>query len=130
MCDTLFSCFSLSFVDTLVTALIFVLNVLYVVWGWFTPNDPQREDLSEYIQKLKSYLNFVTYSDSFMLPIKVLLLVLLRYMCCKKNKQEAQGATDFKKSEVEDAEESPQCTPKLFNYDITPVKKTTNTFTV
>ena len=119
MCDTLFSCFSLSFVDTLVTALIFVLNVLYVVWGWFTPNDPQREDLSEYIQKLKSYLNFVTYSDSFMLPIKVLLLVLLRYMCCKKNKQE-----------MEDAEESPQCTPKLFNFDITPVKKTTNTFTV
>ena len=119
MCDTLFSCFSLSFVDTLVSALIFVLNVLYVLWGWFTPNDPQREDLSEYIQKLKSYLNFVTYSDSFMLPIKVLLLVLLRYMCCKKDK-----------SEMEDAEESPQCTPKLFNFDITPVKKTTNTFTV
>ena len=48
------------------------------------PNDPNREEFSEYMEKLQSYLNFVTYSDSLVIPIKIIIVILIQYVLCKK----------------------------------------------
>lgn len=81
MCE-IFSCISLSFVDSIISVLILALNGVYVVWGWIAPNSDDRETLEHYIQSLKSYQNFVTYSDSVLLFSKIFMLILLRYVCC------------------------------------------------
>ena len=73
MCEIL----GLGFADAILSFVIFVLNIVYVAWGWFMPNSDEKEDLQFVIQKLQSYLNFVTYSDSIALPLKILLLILL-----------------------------------------------------
>lgn len=116
MCE-IGSCLSMSFVDSLVSVLIFVLNCFYVLWGWVTPNDPAREELEEYIQKLKSYLNFVTYSDSIMLMVKVIVILIIKYMLCKSNDN-----TEVSDNTVQ--------SPKLFNFNVLTPKKTSNTFEV
>ena len=112
MCE-LFSCVSLSFMDSVISALIFVLNGLYVAWGWFAPNDDGREKLEEQIKKLRNYVNLFTYSDSALLIMKIVILALLRYLCCKKNNDNEQ-------------EDSNVSNAKVFNFNIpgiTPVKK-------
>lgn len=106
MCEVL----SLGFVDTILSFVIFGMNVIYVIWGWFMPNDPEREDLNDLINKLKSYTNFVTYTDSIAIPLKILLLVLIRYACCKKKETEQEDSVVTK--------------PKLFNFNIFPTKRT------
>lgn len=117
MCEVL----SLGFVDTILSFVIFGMNVIYVIWGWFMPNEgssnpdsqaslPEREDLNDLINKLKSYTNFVTYTDSIAIPLKILLLVLIRYACCKKKETEQEDSVVTK--------------PKLFNFNIFPTKRT------
>ena len=83
MCEFL----SLGLIDTILSFLIFIMNIIYTVWGWFIPNDPNRTEFSEHMEKLKSYLNFVTYSDSLVLPIKIIIIVLIQYVLCKKKGQ-------------------------------------------
>ena len=92
MCEFL----SLGLIDTILSFLIFIMNIIYTVWGWFIPNDPNRTEFSEHMEKLKSYLNFVTYSDSLVLPIKIIIIVLIQYVLCKKDKNvnEALGDKD------------------------------------
>ena len=70
MCE----CFSLTFIDAILSFIIFGMNIIYVLWGWFTPNDPNRQDFQEQIQELKNYMNFVTYSDSLALFLKLFVL--------------------------------------------------------
>ena len=98
MCEVL----SLGFVDTILSFVIFGMNVIYVI--------PEREDLNDLINKLKSYTNFVTYTDSIAIPLKILLLVLIRYACCKKKETEQEDSVVTK--------------PKLFNFNIFPTKRT------
>ena len=92
MCEFL----SLGLIDTILSFVIFIMNIVYTVWGWFIPNDPNREgeamsdareEFNEHMEKLKSYLNFVTYSDSLVLPIKIIIIVLIQYVLCKKKGQ-------------------------------------------
>lgn len=125
MCE-IFSCLSLSFMDSVVSALIFVLNGLYVMWGWFAPNDDDREKLEEYIKTLRNYLNLFTYSDSVLLISKIVILVIMRYVCCKcgvnKNK-EGTSCPGSRSHDISEGEES----PKHFTFNlpgITPVKTT------
>lgn len=80
--DELFSCISLTFMDSLVSVFLIILNVIYVVWGWFAPNSDDRENLEKYINSLKNYQNFVTYSDSLLLLSKLVLVIIIRYLCC------------------------------------------------
>ena len=80
MCEFL----SLGLIDTILSFVIFIMNIIYTVWGWFIPNDPNRTEFNEHMEKLKSYLNFVTYSDSLVLPIKIIIIVLIQYVLCKK----------------------------------------------
>ena len=82
MCEFL----SLGLIDTILSFVIFIMNIIYTVWGWFIPNDPNRTEFNEHMEKLKSYLNFVTYSDSLVLPIKIIIIVLIQYVLCKKDK--------------------------------------------
>ena len=75
---------TLGLIDTIMSFVIFSMNIIYVIWGWFMPNDPNREEFSEYMEKLQSYLNFVTYSDSLVITIKIIIVILIQYVLCKK----------------------------------------------
>ena len=79
--------FSLNFIDTALSIVIFIMNIIYTVWGWLMPNEEEvSEELSNTISKLKSYLNFVTYSDTLTLPIKIIIMILIEYFICKASK--------------------------------------------
>lgn len=92
MCEII-SYFALTFVDTIISLAILALNIIYIVLGWFQTSYNQREKIEEYIKSLESFLSFVTYSDSFVVPIKILLLILIKFACCK-NKNEENRETD------------------------------------
>ena len=109
MCEVL----SLGFLDALLSLVIFVMNIIYVVWGWFIPDDPNREDLSQHIEKLKNYLNFVTYSDSLALPVKILLMVLIQYFVCRKRHQEDAPEDNSVKTRLHN----------IFSFNLTPQRK-------
>ena len=104
MCEFL----SLGLIDTILSFVIFIMNIIYTVWGWFIPNDPNRTEFNEHMEKLKSYLNFVTYSDSLVLPIKIIIIVLIQYVLCKKDKNvnEALGDKDVVHENDNDNNES------------------------
>ena len=126
MCE-IFSCLSLSFMDSVVSALIFVLNGLYVVWGWLAPNDDDREKLEEYIKTLRNYLNLFTYSDSVLLISKIVILVIMRYVCCKGVGNKNKEGTSCPGSRSQDVSEDNISYPKHLSFNIpgiTPVKTT------
>ena len=95
MCEFL----SLGLIDTILSFVIFIMNIIYTVWGWFIPNDPNRDEFNEHMEKLKSYLNFVTYSDSLVLPIKIIVIVLIQYALCRKNKGKVNENVNENKDE-------------------------------
>ena len=95
MCEFL----SLGLIDTILSFVIFSMNIIYTVWGWFIPNDPNRDEFNEHMEKLKSYLNFVTYSDSLVLPIKIIVIVLIQYVLCRKNKGKVNENVNENKDE-------------------------------
>ena len=113
MCEVL----SLGFLDALLSLVIFVMNIIYVVWGWFIPDDPNREDLSQHIEKLKNYLNFVTYSDSFALPVKIILMILIQYFVCRKRRQEDASADNV------DNQPTKTRLHNIFSFNLTPQRK-------
>lgn len=98
MCEFL----SLGLIDTILSFVIFSMNIIYTVWGWFIPNDPNRDEFNEHMEKLKSYLNFVTYSDSLVLPIKIIVIVLIQYVLCRKNKGKVNENVNENKDENKD----------------------------
>ena len=106
MCEFL----SLGLIDTILSFVIFIMNIVYTVWGWFIPNDPNRTEFNEHMEKLKSYLNFVTYSDSLVLPIKIIIIVLIQYVLCKKKgqspelRESAQGLESVHENDNENVE--------------------------
>ena len=142
MCETL----SLDFVDIILSFIIFGLNIIYIIWGWLMPNNEEREgeamsaareELKEVIQKLQSYTNFVTYSDSIALTVKILLLMLIRYwLCKKKNNEERVEDPEPRRGKVQSGEQEEGTPfpgseshesfmkPKLFNFNIFPTKRT------
>ena len=115
MCE----CFSLTFIDAILSFIIFGMNIIYVLWGWFTPNDPNRQNFQEQIQELKNYMNFVTYSDSLALFLKLLVLILMKYLCCECSHRPSPRECS---QEVPDSEAG-QHFPKLFNFNLFPIKK-------
>ena len=132
MCETL----SLDFVDIILSFIIFGLNIIYTVWGWLIPNNEEREgeamnaareELKEVIQKLQSYTNFVTYSDSIALTVKILLLILIRYWLCKKKANEERlEEPKPRRGKVQSGEQEDETfmKPKLFNFNIFQTKRT------
>ena len=122
MCEIL----SLGFLDAILSLVIFVMNIIYCVWGWFIPDDPNREEFSQHMEKLKSYLNFVTYSDSLALPVKILIMFLIQYFVCRKKKMnnEQTSTNDNVDSHSNDnANDSKFHLPNLFNFNVIPQRK-------
>ena len=154
MCEIL----SLGFLDAILSLVIFVMNIIYCVWGWFIPDDPNREgeamntsgvesfgrsaareEFSQHMEKLKSYLNFVTYSDSLALPVKILIMFLIQYFVCRKKRLKNEGNTNdnvdstsntnIKGSSIPGAEHHDNSEvskfhlPNLFNFNVIPQRK-------
>ena len=120
MCEIL----SLGFLDAVLSLVIFVMNIIYVVWGWFIPDDPNREEFSQHMEKLKSYLNFVTYSDSLALPVKILIMILIQYFVCRKKKMNNEQTNDSSNDNVNDNSNSSKFhLPNLFNFNVIPQRK-------
>ena len=120
MCEIL----SLGFLDAILSLVIFVMNIIYCVWGWFIPDDPNREEFSQHMEKLKSYLNFVTYSDSLALPVKILIMFLIQYFVCRKKKMNGDGNnTDNVDDNSNGNNNSKFHFPNLFNFNVIPQRK-------
>ena len=83
MCEILSS----TFIDAILSIVILVMNLVYVIWGLFMPNDTDREDLKEIIDRLNTYTSFITYSGSGLLILKFGLLIFI-FVFCKINKSE------------------------------------------
>lgn len=58
--------------------------------GLFHADRPEiQEEIEKYIESLENFMSFVTYSDSFVLPLKIIILIILKVVCCgNKNKTE------------------------------------------
>ena len=114
MCEFL----SLGLIDTILSFVIFSMNIIYTVWGWFIPNDPNRDEFNEHMEKLKSYLNFVTYSDSLVLPIKIIVIVLIQYVLCRKNKGKVNENVNENKDENKDENNNNSSFPNFLKMNV------------
>ena len=65
--------------DSVVNIGFMILNIVYTIWGWVSPNDSCP--LEEVIQKLRFFKGFVKYSDLIFLPARIGLMLLVRFLC-------------------------------------------------
>lgn len=83
MCDWLSELNWLKVINGLLSLAILVMNGVYAIWGLFLTksNSSKREDLAEYISTLERYANIVSYSDSVLVPLKIIVLLLVKRCC-------------------------------------------------
>ena len=74
-------CLSLEMLDLIVNVGFIILNIIYTIWGWVSPNDSCP--LEELVQKLKFFKGFVKYSDLIFMSARIGLMLLVRFLCCR-----------------------------------------------
>lgn len=84
MCD---ECL-IGFFSNFLSVAIFIMNFIYAIWGLILPNDEKRENFEHYIMQLETYVNIVSYSDAVLIPIKIILIIMLRYCCCNRKERD------------------------------------------
>ena len=67
--------------DSIVNVGFIILNIVYTIWGWVSPND--SDTLEEVVQKLEFFKRFVKYSDLIFVPTRIGLMLLVRFLCCR-----------------------------------------------
>ena len=67
--------------DSIVNVGFIILNIVYTIWGWVSPNDTCP--LEEVVQKLKFFKGSVKYSDLIFVPARIGLMPLVRFLCCR-----------------------------------------------
>lgn len=94
MCECM-ECITLNIINTLLSIVIILMNGIYVIWGLMLPHSQAKEVWKEYIERLELYVNVVSYSDAVILPMKIVAMILLKWFCCKCNKQLKQDEDNF-----------------------------------
>ena len=75
------TCLSLEMLDSIVNVGFIILNMVYIIWGWVSPNDScPLEDL---VQKLEFFKGFVKYLGLIIVPARIGLMLLVRFLCCR-----------------------------------------------
>ncbi len=98
---------SLDLIDRVVNVGFTALNVVYMIWSCLINNDTKQQinyekinnftlttlveqDLNDYIHnsseiidQLNFFKQFIKYSDSIFVPVRIVLLILVNFLCCK-----------------------------------------------
>lgn len=95
MCDDYCPKFQiLNVINCMLSVTLLVLHGVYAIWGLILPYASDRDKLRDYIDNLELYLNVVTYSDSVLIPLKVLFGILVKKCCCNHVKRNKTSDSD------------------------------------
>ena len=88
MCTGCCSCLAsldwIKVINCLLSLALLIANGAYAVWGIFMRqyNRDKRDDLKAYIDRLEQFQNVVSYSDAVLVPVKVIMMIIVRKFCC------------------------------------------------
>lgn len=111
MCDFLTSVNWISVINGMLSLILLVLNGVSSIWGFALKIKHQnpsanKEALDLYINRLELYLNVVTYTDSVLVPLKFIFILLAKKFChqcvCKKDpgEKDSDGFDDERPRQV------------------------------
>lgn len=92
-CEFLLSINWISVINGTLSLILLILNGVSSIWGFalkmkHKSTSADKESLDLYINRLELYLNVVTYSDSILVPLKFIFILLAKRFCsqcvCKK----------------------------------------------
>ena len=75
------ACVTLEMVDSVVNVGFILLNIVYTVWGWVSP-DESSIPIEDLVKKLEFFVQFIKYSDLIFVPARIALMILVKYLCC------------------------------------------------
>ena len=88
-------------IDSVVNVGFILLNIVYTIWGWVSPNESRLCDTSDsssacipianLVEKLESFRQFVKYSDMIFIPVRIALMLLVRYTCYQQRTTEIKS---------------------------------------
>ena len=71
-------------IDSVVNVGFILLNIVYTIWGWASPNESNEElPIADLVEKLEYFIQFIKYSDIIFVPARIALMILVRYLCCR-----------------------------------------------
>lgn len=85
-CDDCVKCMVLNIINKVLTIVVVLMNGIYAAWGLFIPRSVGRSTWKDYAEKLEVYLDVVSYSDSILIPMKAVSMILVKWCCCKIDK--------------------------------------------
>lgn len=86
-CSDCARCLTVNVLNGIMSVIVVLMNGVYAVWGLFLPRSDGMTAWKEYAEKLETYLNVVSYSDSILIPIKVVTMILAKWCCGKMSKK-------------------------------------------
>lgn len=81
-CEFCVRCCTLNLLNDLLSMILIVMNGVYAIWGWLIPSSNARTVWKTYAEQLQIYINLVTYSDSLLVPMKVVTMILIKWAVC------------------------------------------------
>ena len=82
-CQECIKCLTINILNKVLTIIVLLMNGIYAVWGLFIPRSTGKESWKEYANKLETYLDVVSYSDSVLIPLKAVTMIITKWCCCK-----------------------------------------------
>ena len=94
-CNACVKCVTLNVINSILTVIVVLMNGIYAMWGLFIPRSTGRTAWKDYAEKLEVYLDVVSYSDSILIPLKTVSMILVKLCCCesKKDSESADAVT-------------------------------------
>lgn len=94
-------CNWLSAINFLLSATLLIMNGVHAIWGMVIKYqaNTKRDDMKSYMDKLELYLNIVSYSDSVLVPLEVIMSIIVKKCCCPttvmhRNRGDDDGGED------------------------------------
>ena len=81
MCECISWC-GLELLDAIVSFFILLLNGVCAIWGFILPHSSVKQDIEQYTKTLEAYVSVVSYSDAVLIPLKLVLIVLMKACLC------------------------------------------------
>lgn len=81
MCECISWC-GLEVLDALVSFFILLLNGICAIWGFILPHSATKSNIEQYTKTLEAYVNVVSYSDAVLIPLKLILIILMKACLC------------------------------------------------
>lgn len=91
------------FIGLVLSAVLLLMNATYTIWGLCIPKadiNADREKLMEYIEKLDTYKEFISYSDAIMVPLNAIYWIVAHF-CCRSLLDKGDDSDDMNGMDVE-----------------------------